>query len=78
MKKTAMMTSLLGAMAIAPKLMDNTKKMRKDAMKAGKKSSKMLMNRIDGKRSTTSLIATGVGGYLLAHAAPIRTLIRDK
>lgn len=78
MKKTAMMTSFLGAMAIAPKLMDDTKKMRKNAMKAGRKSSKMVMNKIDGRRSKTSLIATGLGGYLLAHAAPIRTLIRDK
>lgn len=78
MKKTAMMTSFLGAMAIAPKLMDDTKKMRKNAMKAGRKSSKMVMNKIDGRRSKTSLIATGLGGYLLAHAAPTRTLIRDK
>ena len=78
MKKTAMVTSFLGAMALAPKLMDNTKKMRKDAMKAGRKSSKMVMNKMDRKTSKSSLIATGLGGYLLAHAAPIRTLIRDK
>ncbi|OLS03106.1 hypothetical protein [Tissierella creatinophila] len=77
MKRKTITTTLLTAMAFVPSLMDNTKKMSKDAMKASRKSSKMLMNKING-RTTSTMIATGIGGYLLAHAAPIRSLIRER
>lgn len=77
MKRKAITTTLLTAMAVVPSLMDNTKKMSKDMMKAGKKSSKIVANKMNG-RTRTTMIATGLGGYLLAHAAPIRSLIREK
>lgn len=78
MKRKSITAMFLTAMAVMPSLMDNTKKMSKDAMKAGKKSSKMVMNKMTGRTATTTMIATGLGGYLLAHAAPIRSLIREK
>ena len=72
-----MMTTALGAMAAIPSFMGKSKDMKSDIAKAGKKSTKMINNKVNG-RNNAALLATGVGGYLLAHAAPIRTLIRDK
>ncbi|MGO1469529.1 MAG: hypothetical protein ACTHW2_05875 [Tissierella sp.] len=77
MKKKALMTTVLGAMAILPTLKNSTKVMKEDMREIGKKSSKIARNKMKN-RKTTAMVATGLGGYLLAHAAPIRRLIREK
>lgn len=77
MKKKGVMTTVLGAMAIAPALMNSTKKITKDMRDIGQKSSKIAINKMENKK-TTAMIVTGLSGYLLAHAAPIRGLIRGR
>ncbi len=78
MEKRTMIGTALAAIAVIPSLIGDTRKMRRDIMKAGKQSSKMVMNKMGRKRSVTGMIVTGLGGYLLAHATPIKGLIRDK
>ena len=77
MKKKSVMTTVLGAMAIAPVLMNSKTKMKKDMREIGQKSSKIAMNKMEN-RKTTAMVVTGLSGYLLAHAAPIRGLIRGR